>query len=186
MPKNLREDKPKVRPKALVLGFFVVVLGFYVLWKSSQQPAAKPEVAAVEERVPEKAEEAAPIEAESSEAPAVAEESAVPAGKKLLTKIPNVTVRDQDDKVVFRGTVDVGPTLARIERSEKLRFSHDGIVFENREKRLPRKPAGYYREYVHPTANVGGPGPQRIVNGKGGEVFYTHDHYHTFLRLDQP
>lgn len=185
MPKKLREDKPKVRPQSLVLGLFVVVLGIYVLWKSSQQPVAKPEAAAVEQRVPEKAEEATPIEAELSEAPAVAERATAPEGKKLLTKIPNVTVRDQNDKVVFRGTVDVGPTLARIERGEKLRFSHDGIDFQNRERRLPRKPAGYYHEYVHPTKEIGGPGPQRIVTGKEGEIFYTHDHYETFLRLDQ-
>jgi guanyl-specific ribonuclease Sa len=186
MPKNLREDKPKLRPQSLVLGLFVVVLGIYVLWKSSQQHEAKPEPPAVEQRVPEKAEEALPTEAESSEAPAVAERPVTPAGKKLQTKIPNVTVRDQDDKVVFRGTIDVGPTLARIERGEKLRFSHDGIVFENRERRLPKKGSGYYREYVHPTKEIGGPGPQRIVKGKEGEVFYTHDHYQTFLRLDQP
>jgi guanyl-specific ribonuclease Sa len=87
---------------------------------------------------------------------------------------------------LFRGTVDVGPTLRRIGQGEKLRFAHDGIIFENRERRLPKKPAGYYREYVHPTPKIGGPGPQRIVTGKEGETFYTHDHYQTFLRLDQP
>jgi ribonuclease T1 len=185
MPKNLRENKPKVRSQSLVLGLFVVVLGIYVLWKSSQQPVAKPEPADVKQRVPEKAEEAAPIESESSEEPAAAERSSATKGKKLQTKIPNVTVRDLDDKVVFRGTVDVGPTLARIERGEKLQFSNDGIIFQNRERRLPKKGAGYYHEYVHPTDKIGGPGPQRIVTGKEGEIFYTHDHYETFLRLDQ-
>lgn len=184
---------PKVQPPAnsqrLLIGFLVVVLGLYVAWKSSQQPAAKPEPASVakgEKSTPADAPPEAPSESPPSEPPAVKVPAAAAPAKKIQTQIQNVTVRDQDDKVVFRGTVDVGPTLQRIERGEKLRFSHDGIVFENREQRLPKKGAGYYHEYVHPTEKVGGPGPQRIVKGKGGEVFYTHDHYHTFLRLDRP
>jgi len=74
-------------------------------------------------------------------------------------------LRDQDGKVVFRGDVDVTPTLQRMERGEKLRFSHDGIVFENREQRLPKKGTGYYHEYVHPTPGQEGPGPQEISQG---------------------
>jgi guanyl-specific ribonuclease Sa len=57
-------------------------------------------------------------------------------------------------------------------------------VFQNREKRLPQKPAGYYREWVHPTPGLRGPGPQRIVTGKEGEIYYSPDHYETFRRLD--
>jgi ribonuclease T1 len=192
--------QPPVNSQRLLIGFLVVVLGLYVAWKSSQQPAAKPEPAPAKQQTPEAAQDSPSNEAaaekpatettagqtESDNSAAVKAVAAPAAVKKFLTQIPNVTVRDQDDKVVFRGTVDVGPTLKRIEQGEKLRFSHDGIVFENREKRLPKKPSGYYHEYVHPTVKVGGPGPQRIVKGKGGEVFYTHDHYHTFLRLDQP
>lgn len=101
------------------------------------------------------------------------------------TVIPSQTIREQDGKVVYRGDIDVGPTLARIQRDERLRFSHDGIVFQNRESRLPRKPAGYYHEFVHPTPGVGGPGPQRIVMGREGEAYYTPDHYKTFQRLDE-
>ena len=101
------------------------------------------------------------------------------------TRIAQQTIRDQDGQVAFRGTVDVGPTLARISRGERLGFSHDGIVFQNRERRLPRKPAGYYREYVHPTPGLDGPGPQRIIRGQNGETYYTPDHYRTFQRLDE-
>ncbi|UFI47588.1 ribonuclease domain-containing protein [Pseudomonas savastanoi] len=43
--------------------------------------------------------------------------------------------------------------------------------------------AGYYTEYVHPTPGIVGPGPQRIVVGKGGEMYYTADHYKTFMML---
>ena len=99
------------------------------------------------------------------------------------TTIRDQTIRDQDGEVVFRGDVDVGPTLARIGRNERLDFPNDGAVFQNRERRLPQKPRGYYREYVHPTPSLGGPGPQRIVRGDGGEAYYTPDHYRSFQRL---
>ena len=101
------------------------------------------------------------------------------------TVIASQTIRDQDGNVVFRGDVNVGHTLARIKRDERLRFPNDGIVFQNRERRLPQKPTGYYHEFVHPTPKVGGPGPQRIVMGREGETYYTPDHYKTFKRLDK-
>lgn len=176
MPTNHRGSSPPTRSPRLVIGVLVVVLGLYVAWKSSQQPAAKPGPAPAEQQAQEAAQESRPSEAKV----------APPAAKKLQTLIPKVTVRDQDGKVVFRGDVDVTPTLQRMERGEKLRFSRDGIVFENREQRLPKKGTGYYHEYVHPTPGQEGPGPQRIIQGKGGETFYTHDHYRTFQRLDQP
>jgi guanyl-specific ribonuclease Sa len=102
------------------------------------------------------------------------------------TRIANQTIRNEEGKVVFRGEVDVGPTLDRIERGEKLRFPNDGTAFQNRERRLPRQPAGYYKEHVHPTPGLRGPGPQRIVTGENGEIYYTPDHYRTFQRLDRP
>jgi len=78
---------------------------------------------------------------------------------------------------------ELAATLARIDAGKKLRFRNDGSVFENRERRLPRKPAGYYREWVHPTPGVEGPGARRMVTGKEGEVWYTPDHYKTFERV---
>jgi guanyl-specific ribonuclease Sa len=101
------------------------------------------------------------------------------------TRVAKQTIRNEDGKIVFQGDVDVGPTLVRINRGEQLEFTHDGIVFQNRERRLPPKPAGYYHEYVHPTPGLDGPGPQRIVRGRNGEIFYTPDHYRTFQRLDE-
>ena len=41
--------------------------------------------------------------------------------------------------------------------------------------RQPVKPYEYYTEYVHPTPGIKGPGPQRIVTGKSGEMYYTVD-----------
>jgi filamentous hemagglutinin len=101
------------------------------------------------------------------------------------TTIAKQTIRNENGKVVFRGDIDVGPTLARIDRGGQLEFTNDGIVFQNRERRLPSKPQGYYHEYVHPTPGLAGPGPQRIVRGRDGEIYYTPDHYRSFQRLDE-
>ena len=50
-----------------------------------------------------------------------------------------MTIRDLDGKVVFRGTVDVQPTLDRIAAGKRLNYRNDGSTFQNREGRLPRK-----------------------------------------------
>jgi filamentous hemagglutinin len=97
--------------------------------------------------------------------------------------VHNVRITNESGRVVYRGDIDLKPTLDRIERGKRLRFSHDGIVFENREKRLPARPAGYYREFVHPTSGEDGPGGQRVVMGREGEVYYSPDHYRTFRRV---
>lgn len=105
---------------------------------------------------------------------------------QLTTLIEDVTITDQSGRVVFRGDVDLSETLERIDRGEELpQYRNDGIVFQNRERRLPSKRRGHYREWVHPTPQLGGPGPQRIVSGEDGERYYTADHYETFQRLDR-
>jgi ribonuclease T1 len=97
--------------------------------------------------------------------------------------VHDVTARDLEGRVVFRGTVDLTPTLDRIARGERLQFHDDGSTFQNHERHLPHQPAGYYSEYVVPTPNLAGPGPQRVVTGRQGEVYYTFDHYRTFVRV---
>jgi ribonuclease T1 len=64
-------------------------------------------------------------------------------------------------------------------------FPHkrDGVVFGNRERRLPYGPRGYYREYTVPTPGARDRGARRIVAGTRGEYYYTDDHYNTFRRI---
>jgi filamentous hemagglutinin len=104
-------------------------------------------------------------------------------GRNASLVVRNVRVKDESGEVVYRGDIDLEPTIDRIQRGERLRFRHDGIVFENREGRLPRKPSGYYHEFVQPTPGDSGPGGQRVVMGSNGEIYYTPDHYHTFRRI---
>jgi len=108
------------------------------------------------------------------------EESAAPDDSLI---VHNARVTNEDGRVIHRGDVDLRPTIERIERGKRLRFSHDGSVFENRERRLPSKPSGYYREFIHPAPDDDGPGGQRVVIGREGEVYYTPDHYKTFRRV---
>jgi RHS repeat-associated protein len=88
-------------------------------------------------------------------------------------------------KVIAEGTADLEPTLERIARGIKGPHPNDGAIFGNIQKRLPIKSdPKYYQEFVHPTPGFAGAGPQRLVVGKGGEVFYSPDHYLTFIPLN--
>lgn len=82
-------------------------------------------------------------------------------------------------------------TLALIRRGGPFPYRKDGSVFQNRERRLPIRPRGYYREYTVRTPGERDRGARRIVAGRGssgdpatsGEYWYTGDHYETFRRI---
>ena len=95
----------------------------------------------------------------------------------------NVKVYDFGN-LVFQGDIDLKPTLARIAKGIEDPHPNDGAVFTNRERRLPRQPdRNYYHEYVLRTKGIRGVGPQRVILGNSGEIFYTPDHYATFVRV---
>lgn len=56
-------------------------------------------------------------------------------------------------------------TLKLIERGGPFPYERDGIVFGNRERRLPLRAHGYYREYTVPTPDARDRGARRIVAG---------------------
>ena len=66
-------------------------------------------------------------------------------------------------------------------------YEKDGVVFGNRERALPAKQRGYYREYTVRTPKSRDRGARRIVCG--GEprtpdaCYYTDDHYASFRRI---
>lgn len=106
-------------------------------------------------------------------------------GRQTTTVLSDVTVISKG-KVVGRGNVYIGDTLRGIESgSIKPRD-----IFQNRPvpgrttPELPVKPPGYYQEFVHPTPGVSRAGSQRIVRGAGGELYYTPDHYDSFVPLN--
>jgi RHS repeat-associated protein len=79
--------------------------------------------------------------------------------------------------------LDVSPTMDRIKAGESYPHRNDGGTFQNNKDILPVKSPDYYKEYVHPTPGIKGPGPQRIIKGIGGEHYYSPDHYRTFIRF---
>lgn len=163
----------------LVFGLILVLVAMYFAWQKAQEkPRVQPppvanapvEQPAAPEVVPQPENQSPRVRVETE--------------RHIKSQIKNAKIRNQDGRVVFQGTIDLRDTLDRIERGTRGSHSNDGTVFQNREKRLPVKSAGYYHEWVHPTPNLRGPGPQRIVTGKEGEIYYTPDHYGTFERLN--
>jgi len=96
--------------------------------------------------------------------------------------------------------------LAKIAVCKTLPYDNDGIVHSQSHNGLPVKPSGYYLEYTlivpnRPTGSkpepvvIGGQtymtgavlsfrGPERLMIGNHSEVYYTPDHYSTFIHLD--
>lgn len=69
-------------------------------------------------------------------------------------------------------------------------YSKDGSVFGNRERQLPARTRGYYREYTVRTPGSRDRGARRIVCGGAAPkapdaCFYTDDHYTSFRRIVQ-
>ncbi len=69
-------------------------------------------------------------------------------------------------------------------------YGKDGAAFGNRERLLPARPRGYWREYTVDTPGARNRGARRIVCG--GEppsapesCYYTDDHYTSFRRIVQ-
>jgi len=71
-----------------------------------------------------------------------------------------------------------------IQSGGKLTYSRDGIVFNNAERLLPAHNRGYYHEYTVPTPGSRDRGARRLITGEGHEVYYTGDHYASFVVVD--
>ncbi len=79
---------------------------------------------------------------------------------------------------------EAGRTVTLIDRGGPFPYAKDGATFGNRERVLPRKASGFYREYTVPTPGEGDRGARRIVTGdQDRQLFYTGDHYATFVRI---
>lgn len=80
---------------------------------------------------------------------------------------------------------EAASTWRLVRRGGPFRYPRDdGAVFENREKVLPGKGSGYYHEYTVPTPGSADRGVRRLVTGAGRELYYTGDHYRSFVVVD--
>ncbi|MDP5142017.1 hypothetical protein ORJ00_04615 [Rheinheimera baltica] len=76
-------------------------------------------------------------------------------------------------------------TLLRIRNNGPFPYDRDGITFHNRERLLPLKASGYYREYTVDTPGLSHRGPRRVVTGGNPPdvYYYTEDHYRSFRTI---
>ena len=77
-------------------------------------------------------------------------------------------------------------TLTLIQRGGPFPFRQDGSTFQNRERRLPSRPRGHYREYTVSTPGAPDRGARRIIAGghPPREFYYTADHYRSFRPIE--
>jgi len=90
--------------------------------------------------------------------------------------------------------------ISDIYAGNNLPYSQDGVVFKNKEGRLPVQPLGFYREYTLLTGSaphtvtigettyqvapdLSARGSERLIIGGGEKVYYTPDHYANFILL---
>ncbi len=80
-------------------------------------------------------------------------------------------------------------TYALIHEGGPFPHDKDGSVFGTRERQLPAKKRGYYREYTVRTPGVAHRGARRIVCGGAKRMpdacYYTSDHYTSFREIRQ-
>lgn len=102
---------------------------------------------------------------------------------------------------IAKGPVDVDSTVAlatlpaEAQQTQRLihaggpfPYAKDGSVFGNRERQLPARERGFYREYTVPTPGSRDRGARRIVCGgrqptQPEACYYTADHYASFQRI---
>lgn len=74
-------------------------------------------------------------------------------------------------------------TIVLIRKGGPFPYERDGVAFGNREKLLPARERGWYREYTVRTPGERTRGARRIVAGRDGTLYYTDDHYRSFRRI---
>ena len=74
-------------------------------------------------------------------------------------------------------------TLQLIKAGGPFPYQQDGKTFGNREGLLPKRERGYYLEFTVKTPGARDRGARRLVSGRGGEFYYTSDHYRSFRRI---
>ena len=101
-----------------------------------------------------------------------------------LTLLPASPPASAADIAAAQLPPEAQETLALIRRGGPFPYRQDGTVFGNRERLLPAKERGYYREYTVKTPGASDRGPRRIVaGGESREFYYTDDHYRSFSRI---
>jgi guanyl-specific ribonuclease Sa len=145
-------------------GWLVVVVVLLALWTWQQRPHAPPAASVPPASVPD-----ARMPAPPSLPPVASSPSASDADAGWPSFLPPEAI----------------DTLRRITHGGPFEHRQDGATFQNRERRLPPQPRGYYREYTVETPGSRDRGARRIIAGGDPpvEYFYSGDHYRSFRRF---
>jgi ribonuclease T1 len=73
--------------------------------------------------------------------------------------------------------------VAAIDAGGPFSYRQDGAIFQNRERRLPLHPVGFWHEYTVPTPGSSDRGARRVVAGDDDSLFYTRNHYRSFTQI---
>jgi len=116
---------------------------------------------------------------------AAAVASGLAAGAALHARGPEVAV-DLPPVALSALPAEAQATHQRILSGGPFPYAKDGSVFGNRERLLPQKNRGHYREYTVITPGSRDRGARRIVAaGQPPEAYYyTDDHYRSFRRVE--
>jgi len=105
-----------------------------------------------------------------------------PAGPSLAPALPS---SDLPTITVAQLPPEGRTTLKLIASNGPFPYRKDGVVFSNRERRLPQRDYGWYQEYTVVTPGSPDRGARRIIAGRNGERYYTADHYSSFQEVIQ-
>ncbi|MBI5718192.1 MAG: ribonuclease N [Burkholderiales bacterium] len=107
-----------------------------------------------------------------------------------VAKTPNAAQTELPTVAIGSLPPEAQSTFQLIHAGGPFPYGKDGTVFLNRERHLPAKSRGYYREYTVKTPRSRDRGPRRIVCGGPPKLpqacYYTADHYTSFSRITAP
>lgn len=113
-------------------------------------------------------------------------------GVAALVSVAPVQARDRFPSFGTVALAELPAEVARVHRQVlaggPFAYPKDGIVFGNRERRLPAETRGFYREYTVPTPGARDRGARRLICG-GRQIsapeacWFTADHYLSFQRI---
>ncbi|MFI7674287.1 ribonuclease domain-containing protein [Actinophytocola sp. NPDC049390] len=102
-----------------------------------------------------------------------------------LTDEPPAPTTGMREQALSDLPAEAADTWRLIEQGGPFPFPEDdGKVFGNREGLLPEQDRGYYHEYTVQTPGSDDRGARRLVTGAADEVYYTGDHYESFVKVD--
>jgi guanyl-specific ribonuclease Sa len=117
---------------------------------------------------------AAPQSPQSTSSAASAEGSVALPGASSGLRVQPLSALPTEAKATWRLIQSGGP----------FPYDRDGVVFGNRERLLPPEKSGYYHEYTVDTPGSDDRGARRLITGSERELYYTADHYESFVVVD--